>query len=170
MPNDSITEIASYHNDLVSSLRLYFSNPSPSFEERFLGYSHSEITDELKERIEETDRRSALAILISLERAFRLDYEYRREKKIKGDLFKAFRAIHKSGKRNVRLDEDIFEAWKANVTGSKRLIGELRGAFKFRHWLAHGQYWELKSRKYDFSSVYDLAYEVMNTFGFVGPD
>jgi uncharacterized protein YutE (UPF0331/DUF86 family) len=68
------------------------------------------------------------------------------------------------------LDEDIFEAWKANVTGSKRLIGELRGAFKFRHWLAHGQYWELKSRKYDFSSVYDLAYEVMNTFGFVGPD
>ena len=128
MPNDSIAEIASYHNDLVSSLRLYFSNPSPSFEERFLGYSHSEITDELKERIEETDRRSALAILISLERAFRLDYEYRREKKIKGDLFKAFRAIHKSGKRNVRLDEDILEAWKANVTGSKRLIGELRGA------------------------------------------
>jgi hypothetical protein len=112
-----------------------------------------------------------LAILISLERAFRVDYEYRYEKKVKGHrhLFRAFRIMHKSKKR-ARLDEDIFEAWKQNVVGSQQLIAALRGAFKFRHWLAHGEYSELKGRKYDFDSLYDLADEVLQAFEFVSPD
>ena len=58
----------------------------------------------------------------------------------------------------MRLDEDIFETWRQKQTSSRGLIGDLRGAFKFRHWIAHGRYWEPKlGRKYDFDSVYDLA-------------
>lgn len=170
MPSSVIEAIAEYRNDVVSALRLYFSNASPKFHERFLGYSPAELGIELRKRLDETDRRSSLAILITIERAFRVDYEYRYRKKIKGNLFKAFRSIHKSGRRNVRLDDDIFEAWKENVTESKRLIGELRGAFRFRHWLAHGEYWELKGNKYDFDSLYNIGDEVLKTFDFVTPD
>jgi len=45
------------------------------------------------------------------------------------------------------------------------MIGELRGAFKFRHWLAHGSYWPPKlGRRYDFTFVYSLADDVLNAF------
>ena len=34
-------------------------------------------------------------------------------------------------------------------------------AFKYRHWLAHGRYWEPKlGRIYDYYSLYDLAYSM----------
>lgn len=43
---------------------------------------------------------------------------------------------------------------------SKALLGELAGAFRYRHWLAHGRYWQPKlGRKYDYLSVFGLAYE-----------
>jgi hypothetical protein len=166
--SDGIEAIADYRNDVASSLRLYFSQSSPTFDSRFLGYSPAEIAAELKERIDETDRRSSLALLVNLERTFRIDYEYRREKKVKGPLFKAFRAIHKARGKKVRLKDDIFEAWKKSVVGSKPLIGELRGAFRFRDWLAHGESWELKGNKYSFDSLYDLAVQVSQAFDFVG--
>lgn len=173
MPDDAIANIAVYRNDVISALRLYFSNVPPSYQEQFLGYNAQEAANELrallKARIEETDSRSALATLTTLEAVFRVDYKHRREKKVKGDLFKAFRNIHKSGKRYVRLD-DILEAWKRNVPESQPLIGALRSAFNFRDWLAHEHCWVFKGRKYDFDSLYDLADNVLNTFDFVSPD
>jgi hypothetical protein len=65
------------------------------------------------------------------------------------------------------LDEDIFETWKEKSPApGPRLISELRGAFKLRHWLAHGRYYEpnLGRKKYDFNFVYSLADDVLNSF------
>ena len=148
MGNLAIQAIAEYHNDVERSLRLYFSEASPTFRVRFLGLRPEEIVTELASRLEETDQRSAFFILTTLEAAFRVDYERR-------------------CKTKVRLDEDIFEAWRENSTGSHQLIGELRGAFKFRHWLAHGRYWEPNlGRKYAFNFVYSLADDVLNALPF----
>lgn len=164
MANSAIFEIAEYHNDVLSSLRLYFSQVPASFGARFVGRRFDEV---LASRVEETDLRSALAILTNIEAAFRVDYESRCQKKMKDSLSRAFRAIYKSRKTRVSLESDIFEAWIENSTGSRQLISELRGAFKFRHWLAHGRYWEPKlGRKYDFNFVYSLADDVLNAFPF----
>jgi hypothetical protein len=169
----TIVEVAEYHNDVADSLKLYFSEHSPSFGTRFFGRSPAEIAAELAARLEETDLRSAFFILASLEADFRVDYEYRCEKKIKDDLSRAFRTIYQSRRRNAKvgrnasLDEDIFETWKEEKQAPvPRLIGELRGAFKFRHWLAHGRYWEPKlgRRKYDFNFIYSLADDVLSAF------
>jgi hypothetical protein len=154
MADAALAEIAAYHNDVVSSLRLYFS----------FGRRPDEIAPELSARLEETDLRSTLAVLTRLEAAFRVDYQCRCEKRMKDDVSRAFRAIHRSRKARVSLDEDIFEAWKENMTQHRRLIGELRGAFRFRHWIAHGRYWVKPSGKYDFNSIYLLAENVLNTF------
>ncbi|MGB7132439.1 MAG: hypothetical protein WBD59_16615 [Candidatus Sulfotelmatobacter sp.] len=63
------------------------------------------------------------------------------------------------------MDEDILEAWSEHSSGSRQLIAELRGAFNFRHWLAHGSYWVPKlGRKYDFNFVYSLADDVLEAF------
>lgn len=165
MADATIVEIAEYHNDVVSSLRLYFSEMLRVSTSDFR--SSDAIANRLASRLEETDQRSAFVILTSLEAAFRVDYEYRCKKKMKDDLSRAFRAIWTSRKTRVSLEEDIFEAWKDHSTASRQLIGELRGAFKFRHWRAHGSYWPPKlGRRYDFIFVYSLADDVLNTFPF----
>jgi len=100
----------------------------------------------LAARLEETDRRSVFFVLARLEAAFRVDYESRCRKKLKDDLSRALRLVWKSRAENVHLDDDIFEAWREHSSASRQLIGELRGAFNFRHWLAHGRYWVPETR------------------------
>jgi hypothetical protein len=172
MANAAIVRIAEYHNDVIASLRLYFSDVSPSFQERFFGRTPEEVSVELTARLEETDLRSALAVFSTVEAAFRADYERRCQARMKDDLSRAFRAIYKVRKKRVGLEQDIFEAWKDEWPGSRQLIGSLRGAFKFRHWLAHGRYWKprLARKKYDFNSVYDLAAAVFSSLPLCEPD
>jgi hypothetical protein len=165
MADAAIVEIAEYHDDVLSSLKLFFSEKLRVLTADFR--NRDAIANLLTLRPQETDQRSAFFILASLEAAFRIDYERRCQKRMKDDVSRAFRAIYNSRKSRVSLDDDIFEAWRKNSTGSGPLIGELRAAFKFRHWLAHGRYWEPKlGRKYDFNSVYSLADAVLNAFPF----
>lgn len=171
MGSRAIEAIAEYHNDVELSLRLYFSEVSPSFSVRFFGLRPEEILTELNARLEETDQRSAFFILTSLEKAFRDDYECRCKRRMKDDLSRAFRGMYKYRKAKVSLEKDILKAWKKHSAGSGPLIGELCGAFDFRHWLAHGRYWVPKlGRKYDFNFVYSLADDVLNAFMLCAPD
>jgi len=163
----SLEKIADYHNDVVASLKAFFSETAATASDRFLGYSPRQMEEELAARVDETDIRSALTVLTSLEASFRIDYEFRCEKRMKDSLSRAFRAIQKSRGQNIRLDQDIFESWTKYATGSRQLIGDLRGAFRYRNWLAHGHYREPKlGRKYDFNYVYGLADEVLRVFPF----
>jgi len=69
----------------------------------------------------------------------------------------------------VSLEDDILEMWKTYSTVSARIIGDLRGAFRFRHWVAHGRYWVPKfGQNYDFGAIYTLADEVFLTFPLEG--
>ncbi len=160
----TILEVAEYHNDVVDSLKLYFSEISPNFSTRFFGHSRAEIASELAARVEETNRRSAFFVLTALEAAFKEDYLYRCKKKAKGELSRAFRAIYRSRKEKPRLDDDIFRTWREKSPElGPRLISNMRGAFHFRHWVAHGRYGE-PGRKYDFDDVYSLAENVLKEF------
>ncbi len=161
MGKAALAAIAEYHNDVVASLGAYFTMDSPVLLVRFAGYTAEEVRAELTERRRETDLRSAFFVLAAVERAFRLDYEHRCQRRLKDDLSRVFRDIYKRQKKAVRLDDDIFEAWAQNETGSRRLVSELRGAFGLRHWLAHGRYGQPKpGRKYDFNFVYSLADDI----------
>jgi len=153
----SLEEIQKYHEDAVTSLRYYFTEASSSLA-RFFDSTPQALTEELKQRIGETGLRSILVTLAALEASFRIDYEIRCDRRFKDPLSRAFRSMYRKHKQHVSLDEDIFEAWKTYNPTSKRVIGELRTAFRLRHWLAHGRYWHPKiGRNFDFESVYDLA-------------
>jgi len=160
-----IVRIAEHHNDVVSSLRLYFDVPSPDFTARYYDKTTAELESLLAARLEETDLRSALTILADLEAAFRFDYKYRCLKRLKDPISRGFHAIQKSRNKRVRFDEDILEEWKQRSPNFRRLVGELRAAWKFRHWLAHGRTEEPKlGRKYDYSVIYALADAVLQAF------
>jgi hypothetical protein len=61
-----------------------------------------------------------------------------------------------------------FDVWVDNSSVPRSIIiGDLRGAFRFRHWLAHGRYWTPKlGRRYDFDDVFALADLTLRSFPF----
>jgi hypothetical protein len=91
--------------------------------------------------------------------------------KLKDGLSRAFRAICKRKPDYVSLEKDIFDTWSSYASGAHPLIGELRSAFKFRNWLAHGRYWTPKlGRNYDFESLYLLADAIYSKLPLRGMD
>src|ERR1017187_7540771 len=140
-PALQLDELASYHQDVVASLRLFFDSSAPTFAARFAGKRPDDVLQELGSRLDESDVRSAFVVLTSLEASFRVDFDFRCRRRLKDDLSAHFRTVRKARKEAVRLDEDILEGWRRYTSASSVLIGNLRGAFKFRHWLAHGRYW-----------------------------
>jgi len=162
-----LRKIAEHHRDLESSLTLYFSDGSPKYLVRFVGYTVTEVTDELGERLYEADLTSSLTVLATVEAAFRIDYLQRCYRRGKDPVSRAFRNIYRAKRQHASLEDEIFEAWVDNSSGSSAIIGELRGAFKFRHWLAHGRYWTPKlGRRYDFNDVFALADLTLRSFPF----
>src|ERR1700677_4272577 len=151
-----LVDIADYHRDAGSSLRLYFTRINPDFVVRFAGDRQSEVDRELANRLSETDMRSALAVMARLEAAFRIDYRQRCEMKKPDSVSTAFRKLFKSRGWKVRLEDEILEVWRQSCPSTRPFISELRGAFHFRHWLAHGRYWQVRN-KYDFETLYLLA-------------
>lgn len=117
---------------------------------RFVGKSRDEVEKELRLRLEESDLRSAFFILTSLEARLVVDFEFRCKQRLKDPLSAHLRQVQKERKEKwLRFDEDILEGWKRYGPDPPQLISELRRAFKFRHWLAHGRYWTPK-HGYDF--------------------
>jgi hypothetical protein len=162
-----LPNIAAHHQDLESSLTLYFSAGSPSYLVRFVGYATTEVTDELGERLEEADLASSLTVLASVEAAFRIDYLQRCYRRKKDPVSRAFGRIYKAKQQYASLEDEIFEAWVHNSSGTRSIIGDLRSVFRFRHWLAHGRYWTPKlGRRYGFDDVFALANLTLRSFPF----
>lgn len=162
-----LPEIAAHHQDLESALTLYFSTGSPNYLIRFATYAAREVTDELRERLNEADLTSSLTVLASVEAAFRIDYLRRCYRRGKDPVSRAFRNIYEAKRQHASLEDEIFEVWVDNSSVPRSIIGELRAAFRFRHWLAHGRYWTPKlGRRYDFNDVFALADLTLRSFPF----
>lgn len=167
----SLGGAAQYHYDVAESLKRYFNPDSPDSLARLDTYPGPRIVVRPADYIEETGLRSSLAILTWIEAAFQLDYQYRCRRRLKDGLSRAFRAIYKRKPDYVSVEHDIFDAWSGYASGAHPLIGELRSAFKFRNWLAHGRYWTPKlGRNYDFESLYRLADAVYSMLPLRGMD
>ncbi len=164
-----LTKIATHHQDLESSLTLYFSAASPNYSLRFVGCAANEVTDELVDRLNEADLTSSLTILAAVEAAFGIDYLQRCYGREKDPLSRAFRNIYKAKQQHASLEDEIFETWVDNYSGIRSIVGDLRSVFRFRHWLAHGRYWTPKlGRRYNFNDVFALADLALRSFPFYG--
>jgi hypothetical protein len=157
----SLAEIAEYHNDAVDALTVFLQSLWQQKHPRFLFTSRAQFNELLRRRVEETSLRSSLAILAAVEAALRNDYGFRATKQRKDPLSRAFRVIYRTKGERVRFDEDLLDLWVQHHPGLRRLVGELRAALHFRHWLAHGRSWERPVQgRFDYLSIYNLA-EVM---------
>ncbi|MGB6828127.1 MAG: hypothetical protein WBE41_08805 [Terracidiphilus sp.] len=170
---NSLLWAALYHHDSIESLKRYFSPGLPDSISWIDTFPGPRIAVSLADYAKEASLRSSLAILTSIEATFKRDYRFRCEERLKDTLSRAFREIHK-GKpdyRSVSLERDIFDTWSRNVPDANRLIGDLRSAFRFRNWLAHGRYWIPRlGRNYDFEYLYRLADAVYSSLPLCGMD
>ena len=106
-------------------------------------------------------------MLAAIEALFIVDFFERIYNRKKGQLSRTFRELYKQQTKNRIGLNAIFKEWINAEDGNySKLINALQGAFKYRHWLAHGLYWVPKyDQKYDFDSVYVLAretFEILN--------
>jgi hypothetical protein len=167
--HQNLNDISLHHSDTINSLRTYFSN-ARIYADRFSTYTIDEIQKELGERLHELNLTSSLSLLAALEAVFRIDYLQRNYKRKKDALSAACRDIYKEKEIKASLEDDILNAWRSNTEGANQLISDLKGAFKYRHWLAHGRYWKPKMGRpsYDYETIYELAGVVLNSFPFEG--
>lgn len=165
--NLDIEEIAETYNYREQSLTLYFSALNPNYTQIFYDYTKNEIQQQFEIEVLEAERDAALNLLAAIEALFRVDYIIRSQEKDKTTLTKNFRALFATYGHRISLEDSIFEEWKQSGLIKPSIISELKGAFKYRHWLAHGRYWVLKSGRkyYDFYYLYNLASQV-NLFPF----
>jgi len=161
---ETIVDIANYHSDTEKSIRLYFSENNPEFTNIFSGYRISDVNLMLSDMVNETDMRSTLVLMARMEAAFRIDYKARSYNKYSDPLSIEMRKIWKKQKQRARLD-DILNIWGNTNPETKQIIGQLKSLFKFRHWLAHGRYWNI-GNEYDFQTVYAIVTSVLYNFPF----
>ena len=118
--------------------------------------NRSEIQKKLNHHLEELEKDASLNLLAFIEASFRLDYQIRCKKRLKDEISQKLRTYHKVYESKLPL-EILFDEWKKSLNIPPNIISSLKGAFKYRHWLAHGRYWKYKGEQYDFYKLYDIA-------------
>ncbi len=154
-------QVAEHHAVVEEAIHLYYTEASPSYGTRFALYTEDEVLAERDERLYEAGAASAMMVLASIEAAFRVDYLRRCYARYRDQLSRTLRTLYQDKGARVSLSDDLLEAWKDHGAMTARLVSDIRSAFGYRHWLAHGRYYVAKlGRQYDFASVYNLAREV----------
>ncbi len=160
-------DLGEHYNVFVNSMNLYYSELNPSFVSQFRLYTREEVEKEKEGRLEEIDASLALTLLASIEASFRIDYLQRCYRKRKDPLSRNFRELYESKGSRVSFENEILDGWKEYSDVSPTLLGNIKGAFNYRHWLAHGRYWVPRlGRRYDFSNIFGLALEIDKSFPF----
>ncbi|WP_047153735.1 hypothetical protein [Aneurinibacillus tyrosinisolvens] len=135
--------------------------------EEFLGMTHRQVGEYFSDLLKELEFSFCLNMIAAIEARFKMDYIVRATDKLKDDLSREFRDIYKEKKENVGLEEVILESWKKHHVNLKNHISFYIGALKYRHWLAHGRYWNPKlGQKYDYTSVYLICSNILNQLSF----
>ncbi len=167
----SLDEIANYRIDVYLSLAASFRDLPPEFLRRYAELTIQELQDLQTGRLRETDLQCALTVLAAVEAAFRIDYRIRCEKKLRDPLSRKFRELYKKYELRVRLEDDILEMWKEEKQQLASLISQLKGAFKYRHYLAHGRHGFPKLGKdYDFQTVFTIADLTLTSLNLIARD
>lgn len=151
-------DVESHREELLRAVNIRFSpEKNNSYDTDFSGMSHNEIKELEKSILDEISFSSVFALLSCVEAILRADFIIRCQLKKKDNLSKAYLRIFKSDRKfhSYRLNEDIIENWIAYRPKYKEILNYFKDAFSFRHWYAHGRYWQFNNntRKFNFENV-----------------
>ena len=168
-----LADIMQHHTDLKNALRLYFSKDNKNLQARFSEYTNKKLLfQELSKRTEELDLSSVFSLFSAIEAAFRIDCLQRILKKKDDTLSRLFDKKYSKKKQDQIGIKEIFSDWEDYIKDHTKdpnaisLISNLKDAFDYRNWLAHGRYWrhQTRQKKYDYAYTYNIAETVFSSF------
>lgn len=151
--NVSLAYVREKYQVSMDALNDYYQTTNP----RFVSYTRQEFEQEFDKSRDELEKLFSLDLLSCVEASCRVDYLNRLGKKLKDPVSRAMRSLNLSDPRKASLEEHILSTWQNVGAYRNGYMSEIKRAFKYRHWLAHGRYWVSRNgRILDFSSLYAL--------------
>ena len=148
-------EIAEHHAKIKKCIKNYYLSAN---DDEFANLTPAELDILLKDDLLFQDYEDTLVLLTYIESIFRVDFTVRCQLKLRDSISKKFREIQKVNGKKVSLERDILACWKKSGNLQAKLSEMVNHAIKFRHWLAHGQYWTPKlHRTFDFYELSSLV-------------
>lgn len=159
MDSPDVDDVAEFRSDTEKSIRHFYSAAlSGTVDEKFAGYSPEELNNERDERLLMLDQTCGFLVLAALEASFRTDFHARCSRRLKDELSRHFRSLHRRRGKHISFEDGILNGWRKHSPSGGPLLSDLKAALKYRHWFAHGRYYQPKlGRKYDFFSLYALG-------------
>ena len=169
----SINAVWGWYQDQKNALRVFkyqiiesLTKPTSTLNQKFQTYSIDDLEIYFKESERELEYLVCFDLISATEGLLRKDFHSKTNQKDKSDIGRAFREIAKEkDPKDIRLKEDIIEHWKVHMPSKKDAFGNYNGLLIYRHWLAHGRYWNLiKGRKYSADEAFSITLEIVGAF------
>lgn len=178
-PYPSLQSIDDYHKNVREIITQYFALAAKgqiltSWTVLFVGATPKEIQDIRNELLDEEERRSCFALPTHIEATFKAHFLYVVDTGIKCKLRKTFRKLFNSRKIKMNINNspeivsgisfvfDILNRWLQRGEIDRQTYDDIKGAFNFRNWFAHGRFLTLKptsvgGMRYQYDDLYLLA-------------
>lgn len=166
----SLKEIRYYYNRSNEAINCKYSpTDNLHYEEQFCGYTKEEVRKEADEIRNELSHTCSFYAMAYVESLFRIDSFVRVKHKCKGDVTPLIKKMVQSKEKlSLVRFEDLLDAWEATHADDRELFREVKQAFQFRHWMAHGRYWKPNDnidKHFDFEDIYSLVSAVESLLG-----
>ncbi|MFW3688146.1 MULTISPECIES: hypothetical protein [Klebsiella pneumoniae complex] len=151
-------------SSIDQSINLFYSTKNPDYNADFVGMSIDEIEEIKEDMLKENDITHSLLLLTTIEALIRLDADKKYCDKKKNTFSRLIKCIYDRTKgERIRLEEDLINTRmnEDDVSLRGKYI-DLKKCFKYRHWLAHGRYWDPKRiTEVDFDSIRVLISSIL---------
>ena len=161
-----IEQVDGRRRDTEAAIHAYFALDNAKSAQRFFGFTPSEVRTEKEALLEEARRAASMDLFGALEAAIRIDFLQRCYRRERDTVSRAFRHLYREKGARASLEGDILAAWRHHSNVPRSVIENLTNAFKYRHWLAHGRYWNPRFPRLDYDEVYALAEATLDAFPF----
>lgn len=139
-------------------------NPHTTINPIFEFKSYDEINQIFEETYNETETLTCFNLVASAEANIKMFFF---TKNRKNRLGRELHKVKRSKKNKAKLHDDILKLIASNEPHLKKPIYRFGELLAFRHWIAHGRYWERKGKKIytaeiTYAIVEDLLIELSN--------
>jgi hypothetical protein len=124
--------------------KIYEISPNSIIPQEMLYMSLNEISQYININERHLSESTCLKLISAFEGGIKYDAEKRTRKKRIGKIFRSlYRRVKSKGKKGAGLIT-IIDTWLDYHGIPYNQIGNVKGIIKYRHWLAHGKYWDKK--------------------------
>lgn len=161
----SIEGIWNWYEDQKEALRQFRQKVNDSLVNKtiatnlkFYSFTSEEVNKYFEESEIELEHLVCFNLISATEALLRVNFYKKVYDKDKSEIGRVFRKIHKDKGNKSSLETDIVENWKLHSPTLKKHFSDFLSLLNYRHWLAHGRYWEPKlGRRFSAIYTFDVA-------------